>query len=357
MPTAPRPAPGAASAPPAPPRSRSSAIDITRVEDLAQLAGLGHRVHSLRFHGAPDRRRSCWTFGRDARQFWCRPPPRRADEQRLHPRLRDPRQPRGRALRDGMGQPSGRRAPLRPAASASARCCERICIALNDGLEDGPRQRLRPYLARTIGTADDGLDEARSWMAMDWLIRVYTPAWLIAGRSAAIRPLELARAGAGARRRRRCATALAALDRARREARGARAAERSAPRGRRRARPPARRPGHAPARPRGRPRGWRSATSPATGRAPRPAPPPPTPPPWSPREALSQAGACRRARGRQGCGPARWLRPSLELRALGAGAAGADAADRAVELPVAPRPRRSSQHLYDVGLILHAALT
>jgi hypothetical protein len=53
-----------------------------------------------------------------------------------------------------------------------------LCIALNDGLDDDPRQQLRPYLARTIGTADDGLDPARAWMAMDWLIRVYTPAWL-----------------------------------------------------------------------------------------------------------------------------------------------------------------------------------
>ncbi len=53
-----------------------------------------------------------------------------------------------------------------------------LCIALNDGLDDEPRQRLRPYLARTIGTADDGLDQERAWMAMDWLVRVYTPAWL-----------------------------------------------------------------------------------------------------------------------------------------------------------------------------------
>jgi hypothetical protein len=53
-----------------------------------------------------------------------------------------------------------------------------LCIALNDGLDDEPRQRLRPYLARTIGTADDGLDAERAWMAMDWLIRIYTPAWL-----------------------------------------------------------------------------------------------------------------------------------------------------------------------------------
>jgi hypothetical protein len=53
-----------------------------------------------------------------------------------------------------------------------------FCIALNDGLETVPRQRLRPYLTRTIGTAGDGLDEQRAWMAMDWLIRTYTPTWL-----------------------------------------------------------------------------------------------------------------------------------------------------------------------------------
>ena len=55
-----------------------------------------------------------------------------------------------------------------------------FCIALNDGLEDVPRQRLRPYLTRTIGTADDGFDEARAWTAMDWLTRTYTPTWLSA---------------------------------------------------------------------------------------------------------------------------------------------------------------------------------
>ena len=53
-----------------------------------------------------------------------------------------------------------------------------FCVALNDGLEKNTRQRLRPYLARTIGTSGDGLDDRRSWMALDWLIRVYTPAWL-----------------------------------------------------------------------------------------------------------------------------------------------------------------------------------
>ena len=94
-----------------------------------------------------------------------------------------------------------------------------FCTALNDGLRDAPRQRLRPYLARTIGTADDGLDEARSWMAMDWLIRVYTPAWLevarltdAGARLTSLSPVFDASA---------LPTALAALERARRDARAA----------------------------------------------------------------------------------------------------------------------------------------
>ncbi|MEA2211706.1 MAG: hypothetical protein QOF83_1654 [Solirubrobacteraceae bacterium] len=53
-----------------------------------------------------------------------------------------------------------------------------VCIALNDGLEAEPRQALRPYLGRTIGTAGDGLDPARAWMALDWLVREYAPTWL-----------------------------------------------------------------------------------------------------------------------------------------------------------------------------------
>jgi hypothetical protein len=100
-----------------------------------------------------------------------------------------------------------------------------LCIALNDGLDDGPRQRLRPYLARTIGTADDGLDEARSWLAMDWLIRVYAPAW-IAGAGLSDAPL---RALAPILDEPSLHAALPVLDRARREAHGARCQARSAP--------------------------------------------------------------------------------------------------------------------------------
>jgi hypothetical protein len=53
-----------------------------------------------------------------------------------------------------------------------------LCVALNDGLNCPERQRLRPYLTRMIGTAADGLDEWRGWMALDWLIGVYAPTWL-----------------------------------------------------------------------------------------------------------------------------------------------------------------------------------
>lgn len=69
-----------------------------------------------------------------------------------------------------------------------------FCTTLNDSLPEGPRQRLRPFLARTIGTAGDGLDELRAWMAMDWLIRTYAPTWLSAARlevpAARLRALE-----------------------------------------------------------------------------------------------------------------------------------------------------------------------
>jgi hypothetical protein len=92
-----------------------------------------------------------------------------------------------------------------------------FCIALNDGLESAPRQRLRMYLPRTIGTADDGLDEPRAWMAMDWLIRTYTPAWL--GRAGFTEPAAELRSLAPIDRAAGLDVALESLKRARRRAR------------------------------------------------------------------------------------------------------------------------------------------
>jgi hypothetical protein len=96
-----------------------------------------------------------------------------------------------------------------------------MCIALNDGLDQAPRQRLRPYLTRTIGTAQDGLDTWRGWMAMDWLARAYTPAWLrLAGLADGADALESAAEITDADS---LARALELLETARRESRAARA--------------------------------------------------------------------------------------------------------------------------------------
>jgi hypothetical protein len=55
-------------------------------------------------------------------------------------------------------------------------------ISLNDGFGDDARQALTRFLPngtdRLAGTAGDGRDETRGYMALDWLIRVYLPAWL-----------------------------------------------------------------------------------------------------------------------------------------------------------------------------------
>jgi len=45
-------------------------------------------------------------------------------------------------------------------------------------LDDEARQALRSYAPRMIGTAGDGYDKERAWIAIDWLARVCTPAWL-----------------------------------------------------------------------------------------------------------------------------------------------------------------------------------
>lgn len=53
-------------------------------------------------------------------------------------------------------------------------------VAFNDALDDETRQRLRPYAVRQIGTKGDGQDEVRSYIALDWIIRTCTPAFLAA---------------------------------------------------------------------------------------------------------------------------------------------------------------------------------
>lgn len=63
--------------------------------------------------------------------------------------------------------------------------------SLNDVLPDDRRQELKQYIPRLIGTANDGQDEARSYIALDWLIRTYTPAFLdLAGLTAEAQELR-----------------------------------------------------------------------------------------------------------------------------------------------------------------------
>lgn len=48
-------------------------------------------------------------------------------------------------------------------------------MCLNDSLPNVPRQKLRPYLARMIGTKDDGLDDKRKQLVVAWAKTLPTP--------------------------------------------------------------------------------------------------------------------------------------------------------------------------------------
>jgi len=65
---------------------------------------------------------------------------------------------------------------------------------LNDLLPDDSRQLLKPFIPGLLDTAGDGHDETRSYLALDWLIRTWLPAWLdlaaLADHASALRQLE-----------------------------------------------------------------------------------------------------------------------------------------------------------------------
>ena len=66
--------------------------------------------------------------------------------------------------------------------SAHPRCVSPILGGfgrrLNDVLPAGLRQQLIPLIPDLPGTADDGHDVTRGYMALDWLVRTWLPAWL-----------------------------------------------------------------------------------------------------------------------------------------------------------------------------------
>jgi hypothetical protein len=66
--------------------------------------------------------------------------------------------------------------------------------AWNDSLGDDERQRLLGYADRLLGTADAPADDVwRTWIALDWLVRVCAAGWLeaagLTGEAAALRAL------------------------------------------------------------------------------------------------------------------------------------------------------------------------
>jgi hypothetical protein len=71
-------------------------------------------------------------------------------------------------------------------------------MSLNDALPDDTRQQLARFLPNgtspLAGTAGDGKDETRGFLALDWLIRTYLPAWLdlagLADEATALQELE-----------------------------------------------------------------------------------------------------------------------------------------------------------------------
>jgi hypothetical protein len=51
--------------------------------------------------------------------------------------------------------------------------------AWNDALGDDDRQQLRRWIVPILNTASTPeVEDRRAWMALDWLVRVHTPAWL-----------------------------------------------------------------------------------------------------------------------------------------------------------------------------------
>ena len=64
-------------------------------------------------------------------------------------------------------------------------------VGLNDRWDTVQRQTLKPFLPRMVGTAGDGQDEARAYLALDWLVRTYAPEWLdVAGLTERARDLR-----------------------------------------------------------------------------------------------------------------------------------------------------------------------
>ena len=50
----------------------------------------------------------------------------------------------------------------------------RACIRLNDRFDAAGKERLKPYLTRTFGTANEALEPRRRWLGVNFLVREFT---------------------------------------------------------------------------------------------------------------------------------------------------------------------------------------
>jgi hypothetical protein len=106
---------------------------------------------------------------------------------------------RGRCAMEWVAELTGEAHTDRP-RTTSAVAAEYV-RRFNDVLADGPRQRLRPYLSRMIGTAGDGLDEHRALLCVRRLVDECLPVALeAAGLDVRAGRLEEARSAAAAAR-------------------------------------------------------------------------------------------------------------------------------------------------------------
>ncbi len=72
-------------------------------------------------------------------------------------------------------------APFSDDHPSICRVVRAFCTSWNDSLpDDETRTRiLRPFIPRILGTErGKRIASKRAWMATDWLVRVFTPAWL-----------------------------------------------------------------------------------------------------------------------------------------------------------------------------------
>jgi hypothetical protein len=93
-------------------------------------------------------------------------------------------------LKKGAHDPDGEMCVMEAVAllageewSDSPQCASPVIAAFlrswNDCLEDEPRQHLKRYIPRLVGSrGTPGQEDARAWLALDWLVRHYTPVWL-----------------------------------------------------------------------------------------------------------------------------------------------------------------------------------